>query len=95
MEDLRKSDVDEESCRIECCSNSGSLEEANEPEDSIFLTSLSSPLPYSLPSLLLPGLKKLVDWPTFPMIFVDSELIGGLDILKEQLETGEFKEMIA
>lgn len=41
------------------------------------------------------GLKKLVDWPTFPMIFVDSELIGGLDILKEQLETGEFKEMIA
>lgn len=28
------------------------------------------------------GLKKLNDWPTFPQIIVNGELIGGLDILK-------------
>ncbi|PWN28928.1 glutaredoxin [Jaminaea rosea] len=33
------------------------------------------------------GMKKLNDWPTFPQIFVGGELIGGLDILKEQIET--------
>ncbi|EPQ26362.1 uncharacterized protein PFL1_06010 [Pseudozyma flocculosa PF-1] len=40
------------------------------------------------------GLKKLNDWPTFPQIIVKGELIGGLDILKEQIETGEFKEIL-
>ena len=39
-------------------------------------------------------MKKLNDWPTFPQIFVQGELIGGLDILKEQIETGEFKELL-
>lgn len=50
-----------------------------------------------LTSLLLctlAGMKKLNDWPTFPQIFVQGELIGGLDILKEQIETGEFKELL-
>ncbi|PWN41273.1 glutaredoxin [Ceraceosorus guamensis] len=40
------------------------------------------------------GLKKLNDWPTFPQIVVNGELIGGLDILKEQIETGEFRELL-
>ncbi|PWN97037.1 glutaredoxin [Tilletiopsis washingtonensis] len=40
------------------------------------------------------GLKKLNDWPTFPQIVVKGELIGGLDILKEQIETGEFRELL-
>lgn len=40
------------------------------------------------------GLKKLNDWPTFPQIIVKGELIGGLDILKEQIETGEFRELL-
>ncbi|UZJ51158.1 hypothetical protein CBS101457_000478 [Exobasidium rhododendri] len=40
------------------------------------------------------GLKQLNDWPTFPQIIVNGELIGGLDILKELVETGEFKEML-
>lgn len=40
------------------------------------------------------GLKKLNDWPTFPQIIVNGELIGGLDILKELIETGEFKDML-
>ncbi|PWN50190.1 glutaredoxin [Violaceomyces palustris] len=41
------------------------------------------------------GLKKLNEWPTFPQIIVKGELIGGLDILKEQIETGEFKELLS
>ena len=28
------------------------------------------------------GLKKFSDWPTYPQIYVNGELIGGLDILK-------------
>ncbi|KAN0061918.1 glutaredoxin [Thecaphora frezii] len=40
------------------------------------------------------GLKKLNEWPTFPQIIVKGELIGGLDILKEQIESGEFKELL-
>lgn len=40
------------------------------------------------------GLKKLNEWPTFPQIIVNGELIGGLDILKESIESGEFNEML-
>jgi len=39
------------------------------------------------------GLKKLNDWPTFPQIIVNGELIGGLDILKESIANGEFEEI--
>ena len=42
-----------------------------------------------------PGLKVLNDWPTFPQIIVKGELIGGLDLLKELVDNGEFKEMIS
>ena len=28
------------------------------------------------------GLKKFSDWPTYPQLYVNSELIGGLDIVK-------------
>lgn len=28
-------------------------------------------------------LKRINDWPTFPQIIVEGELIGGLDIVKE------------
>lgn len=40
------------------------------------------------------GMKKLNDWPTFPQIIVHGELIGGLDILKESVESGEFQELL-
>lgn len=40
------------------------------------------------------GMKKLNDWPTFPQIIVDGELIGGLDILKESVESGELQELL-
>ncbi|KAI8629389.1 glutaredoxin [Xylariaceae sp. FL1651] len=32
------------------------------------------------------GLKEFADWPTFPQLWVDGELVGGLDIVKEELE---------
>ncbi|KAG8906391.1 monothiol glutaredoxin grx4 [Tulasnella sp. 403] len=41
------------------------------------------------------GMKKLNDWPTFPQLIIDGELFGGLDILRESIETGEFAEVKA
>ncbi|KAJ7982827.1 glutaredoxin [Mycena polygramma] len=41
------------------------------------------------------GLKKLNDWPTFPQLIVNGELVGGLDIVQEMVETGEFAEVVA
>ncbi|OJJ04380.1 hypothetical protein ASPVEDRAFT_43865 [Aspergillus versicolor CBS 583.65] len=32
------------------------------------------------------GLKEFADWPTFPQLWVGGELVGGLDIVKEELE---------
>ena len=32
------------------------------------------------------GLKEYADWPTFPQLWTDGELVGGLDIVKEELE---------
>ncbi|KAK3330261.1 thioredoxin-like protein [Apodospora peruviana] len=31
------------------------------------------------------GLKEFADWPTYPQLWVDGELVGGLDIVKEEL----------
>ncbi|KAK0633565.1 thioredoxin-like protein [Immersiella caudata] len=31
------------------------------------------------------GLKEYADWPTYPQLWVDGELVGGLDIVKEEL----------
>ncbi|XP_055546950.1 glutaredoxin 3 [Wyeomyia smithii] len=35
------------------------------------------------------GLKTYSDWPTYPQVYVKGELIGGLDIIKELLTSGE------
>ena len=40
------------------------------------------------------GLKKLSDWPTYPQLYVDGELVGGLDIVRELIDSGELKDMI-
>lgn len=39
------------------------------------------------------GLKRVNDWPTFPQIILNGELVGGLDILKEMIESGEWDEV--
>jgi Grx4 family monothiol glutaredoxin len=40
------------------------------------------------------GLKELSNWPTYPQIYVNGELIGGLDILKEMIASGDFQAMM-
>ncbi|KAL9714541.1 glutaredoxin [Leucoagaricus gongylophorus] len=40
------------------------------------------------------GLKKLNDWPTFPQLIINGELVGGLDIVEEMIETGELQELL-
>ena len=34
------------------------------------------------------------DWPTFPQLFVQGELVGGCDIITEMYEAGELQEII-
>lgn len=33
------------------------------------------------------GLKEFSEWPTFPQLYLKGELVGGLDIVKEELES--------
>ena len=33
------------------------------------------------------GLKTFADWPTFPQLWLSGELVGGLDIVKEEIES--------
>ncbi|KAJ8985331.1 hypothetical protein NQ317_008361 [Molorchus minor] len=35
------------------------------------------------------GLKTYSDWPTYPQLYVNGDLIGGLDIVKEMLASGD------
>ena len=34
------------------------------------------------------------EWPTFPQLFVDGELVGGCDIIVEMYQSGELQPMI-
>ncbi|KAL8435310.1 hypothetical protein Efla_002565 [Eimeria flavescens] len=38
------------------------------------------------------GLKKFSDWPTYPQLYVNGELVGGLDVLKSMVADGSFRE---
>ncbi|XP_063704528.1 glutaredoxin 3 [Culicoides brevitarsis] len=40
------------------------------------------------------GLKTYSDWPTYPQVYVNGELIGGLDIIKELLANGELTQTL-
>ena len=41
------------------------------------------------------GLKVFSNWPTFPQLYVDGELVGGCDIIMELYEKGELKDLLA
>ena len=41
------------------------------------------------------NLPKYSDWPTFPQLFVEGELVGGCDILTEMYENGELQTLIS
>ncbi len=34
-------------------------------------------------------------WPTFPQVFIDGELVGGCDIVMDLFRSGELRELIA
>lgn len=40
------------------------------------------------------GLKTYSNWPTYPQLYVDGELVGGLDILKEMDASGDLAPML-
>lgn len=40
------------------------------------------------------NLPRFADWPTFPQIYVNGELIGGCDITLEMYEKGELKPLL-
>ena len=41
------------------------------------------------------GLKTYSNWPTFPQLYVDGELIGGCDIIVEMFHSGELQQLIS
>ncbi|KAG8227217.1 hypothetical protein J437_LFUL003423 [Ladona fulva] len=40
------------------------------------------------------GLKTYSNWPTYPQLYINGELIGGLDIVKEMVASGELDKML-
>ena len=41
------------------------------------------------------NLPHYANWPTFPQLYVNGELIGGADISKEMYEKGELQKLLA
>ena len=41
------------------------------------------------------NLPRFSNWPTFPQLFLHGELIGGCDITRELLESGELQRMVS
>ncbi len=39
-------------------------------------------------------LPQYANWPTFPQLYIDGELIGGCDIVTEMFESGELEPLI-
>lgn len=40
------------------------------------------------------GIKTFSDWPTIPQLFVKGEFVGGCDIFREMVESGEFAALM-
>jgi monothiol glutaredoxin len=39
-------------------------------------------------------LKRFSNWPTYPQLYVNGELIGGCDIAMQMVKSGELKQLI-
>jgi monothiol glutaredoxin len=46
-------------------------------------------------SVIREEVKKYSDWPTFPQLYINSELIGGCDILTEMHKNDSLKEVFS
>ena len=40
------------------------------------------------------GLPRFADWPTFPQIYIDGDLVGGCDITLDLATSGDLKSMM-
>lgn len=40
------------------------------------------------------GLKAYSNWPTYPQLYINGELVGGCDLVLEMSESGELADMI-
>ncbi len=40
------------------------------------------------------GVKEFSNWPTFPQLYIDGELVGRSDIVTEMYHSGELKKML-
>jgi glutaredoxin-related protein len=43
---------------------------------------------------LFSGLKEFNSWPTFPQLMIKGEFVGGLDVVRDMVETGEFRDLL-
>ena len=43
---------------------------------------------------IMQALPQFADWPTFPQIYINGELIGGCDITVEMAGSGELTQMV-
>ncbi len=39
-------------------------------------------------------LKTLSEWPTYPQLYVNGELVGGIDIVQDLIDSGEFQSIV-
>jgi len=40
------------------------------------------------------NLPRFSDWPTFPQLFINGELVGGCDIIMELYQRGELQQLV-
>lgn len=40
------------------------------------------------------GIKVFADWPTIPQLYIQGEFIGGADIMREMMESGELPKLL-
>lgn len=45
-------------------------------------------------SELRQGLKVFSNWPTFPQLYINGELVGGCDIMTELYQSGELQKLV-
>ena len=43
---------------------------------------------------VMQNLPRFADWPTFPQVYINGELVGGCDITLELFERGELKKLV-
>lgn len=41
------------------------------------------------------GIKDFSSWPTIPQLYIKGEFVGGCDIMREMLQSGEFQKFLS